>query len=217
MKVVGLPADARRGKNQPMDAVGQQPAVGLRERKKARTRAAIQDAALRLYLEQGYDATTVEQIADAAEVSASTFFRYFPTKAETVLYDRLDPVLLESFVNQPTDLSPLAAIRAAMHDVMSTLDPEASTLEMARWHLIAQVPELRAALGERMGELTDMLASAIAKRAGREPDDLSVRVWTGALIGGIMAAAFAALEKGEDVLDYVDRGISQLDKVGFGV
>jgi transcriptional regulator GlxA family with amidase domain len=53
---------------------------GLRERKKTKTRAAIREHALRLFREQGYEATTVEQIAEAAEVSHSTFFRYFPTK-----------------------------------------------------------------------------------------------------------------------------------------
>ena len=78
---------------------------GLRERKKARTRAAIREHALRLFREQGYDATTVEQIAEAAEVSPSTFFRYFPTKEDVVLQDDMELLWIDALRAQPAGLS----------------------------------------------------------------------------------------------------------------
>src|SRR5574337_1236534 len=96
-----------------------QPAPGLRERKKAKTRAAIQGHALRLFREQGYEATTVEQIAAAAEVSPSTFFRYFSTKEDVVLYDDLDPLLIAAFAAQPAELSPIQAMRGALQRVLA--------------------------------------------------------------------------------------------------
>jgi AcrR family transcriptional regulator len=186
--------------------------LGLRERKKARTRTAIQDAALRLYLEHGYEATTIEQIAEAAEVSPSTFFRYFPTKPETVLYDRYDPILLESFVHQPAELTPLAAIRAAMRDVLDHLDPADLELEQTRWKLVARVPELRAAVTERMIPMAGMLADAVAKRVGREPDDFAIRTWTGAVIGALYASFLTALDDPDgDFLTAIDAGITLLE------
>ena len=93
---------------------------GLRERKKARTRAAIREHALRLFRENGYQRTTVEQIAAAAEVSPSTFFRYFPTKEEVVLQDDMDTRMIEALERQPADLSPLSAVRAAVRDAFAS-------------------------------------------------------------------------------------------------
>src|SRR5437016_6707742 len=100
------------------------PALGLRERKKAKTRAAIQQHALRLFREQGYDATTVEQIAAAAEISPSTFFRYFPTKEDVVLYDAFDPLIFAAFAAQPAALSPIQALRGALRAVFAALSAE---------------------------------------------------------------------------------------------
>src|SRR5262249_58737408 len=90
------------------------PPMGLRERKKARTRAAIRTEAMRLFRERGYAATTVEQIAAAADISPATFFRYYPTKEDVVLQDDLDLLLPEAVDAPPPSLSPVAADRAAL-------------------------------------------------------------------------------------------------------
>src|SRR3954452_6078404 len=90
------------------------PVVGPRERKKARTKAEIQRQALRLFNEQGYAETSVEQIAAAAEVSPSTFFRYYPTKDDVVLADFLDHRTMQLRVSAPAELEPLAALRHAV-------------------------------------------------------------------------------------------------------
>src|SRR5438445_2877811 len=98
-------------------------AGGLRERKKARTRAAIRQEAMRLFREQGWEKTTVEQIAEAAEVSPSTFFRYFPTKEDVVLRDDYDELMVESFRAQPAEMTPLQAVRKALREVFGSLTP----------------------------------------------------------------------------------------------
>ncbi len=186
--------------------------VGLRERKKARTRAAIQDAALRLYLEQGYEATTVEQIAAAAEVSPSTFFRYFPTKADTVLYDRLDPILLDAFLHQPAELAPIAAIRAAIRAVYSQLGAEAIQLEQTRGLLVAREPELRVYYAAKMEEGARMLADVVAERTGRHPADFAIVTFTGAVVGALIGAFMVSLNDPEpDVIAYVDEALAHLE------
>ena len=106
------------------------PAVGLRERKEARTKAAIQQHAMRLFAERGHQATTVEQIAAAAEVSPSTFFRSFPTKEDIPLHDALDPMVLEAFRAQPANLSPIQALRGASpKDYLAVMDAGLAQLE----------------------------------------------------------------------------------------
>src|SRR5215471_12980541 len=99
------------------------PPMGLRERKKARTRAAIRTEAMRLFRERGYSATTIEQIAAAADISPATFFRYYPTKEDVVLQDDLDVLLLDTLDTQPPSLGPMAALRAAVSQAFSMISP----------------------------------------------------------------------------------------------
>jgi AcrR family transcriptional regulator len=167
-----------------MDAASQ---GGLRERKKARTRAAIREHALRLFRSQGYAATTVEQIAAAAEVSPSTFFRYFPTKEDVVLRDDLDERMFEAFEQLPASMSHVAALRTAIREAIATLTPaewaefrEATALGMS-------IPEVRARMMDELTRTIDRGAEALARRTGRSPQDLVVRVYAGAVFGVIMA------------------------------
>ena len=160
---------------------------GLRERKKARTRAAIREHALRLFREQGYQRTTVEQIAAAAEVSSSTFFRYFPTKEDLVLQDDMDTRMLEAFERQPTGLSPVAAIRGAIREVLESYSEADLDVIRQTTTLAMTVPEVRARAMDEFGRTIAVVSEALAKRAGRPADDLAVRTIAGAIIGVIMS------------------------------
>jgi AcrR family transcriptional regulator len=170
------------------------PSVGLRERKKARTRAEIQAHALRLFHQQGYDATTVAQIIEEAEVSESTFFRYFPTKADVVLTDDFDPIIVAAFQRQPMSLTPIQALRAAFHEAFAELTAEEIADQGARMQLVLAVPELRAAMLDQFGQAMTLLASVLAERTGRRADDMAVRTLAGAVIGASMAVLFAMLD-----------------------
>ena len=188
------------------------PETGLRERKKAKTRAAIQTEALRLFHEQGYAATTVEQIAAAAEVSESTFFRYFGTKEDVVLHDRFDPLLFAAFRAQPPDRTPVQALRAAMHAVFAELPPAELEREKLRGQLVLAVPELRARALAQFADTMQATAELIAERVGRSPDDFAVRAFTGAMMGVMLAAVLAASElPAGDYLALMDEGLAQLE------
>jgi AcrR family transcriptional regulator len=162
-------------------------AGGLRELKKARTRASLREHALRLFREQGYQATTVEQIAAAAEVSPSTFFRYFPTKEDVVLQDDMDIRMIEALEQQPPGLGPVAAVRAAVRQVLSSYSAADRDVIRETTRLTMSVPEIRARALDEFARAITGIAEAMAKRSGRAPDDLAVRTVAGAIIGVIMA------------------------------
>ncbi len=196
---------------QPAPPVDARP-PGLRERKKLKTRQSIQDHALRLFREQGYDQTTIEQIAEAAEVSPSTFFRYFPTKDDVVLYDALDPLLIESFRRQPADLTVTQALRRSMHEVFGALTEEQTREQTERGRLVLSVPDLQAAWVSELLRTAHMLTDLVAERLGRDPGDFGIRVYTGAVMGGLLAAVVPAADSpGTDFVAEVDAALDIIE------
>jgi len=172
-----------------------------RARKKAATKHAIQEHALRLFIEKGYDTTTVEEIAAAAGVSHMTFFRYFPRKEEVVEYDEYDPLLEELVAARPVEEPPLTALhralRAGLEHILATDREEL----LIRTRLILRNPALRSRNLLAQDATRDLLARALARRAGLPEPDLAATVQASAALGAIGPAAMAWAES--DDADFV--------------
>ncbi|MGH3757080.1 TetR family transcriptional regulator [Actinophytocola sp.] len=163
---------------------------GLRERKKAKTKIAIQEHAVRMFRTQGYGATTVEQIAEAAEVSPSTVFRYFPTKEALVTTDEVDPVIFAAFEDQPTGVGIAEAWRGALRAAFDRLTDAEMAIQRERMLLILSVPELWAASLGNVTRTLDTMVELSARHVGRAPADPAVRNAVGAMFGVLLLAAF---------------------------
>jgi AcrR family transcriptional regulator len=151
------------------------PPPGLRERKKIKLRRGMQAAALRLFETQGYDRTTVEQIAEAAETSTTTFYRYFPTKEDVVLDNDASP-LFEATVAARAAGEPLTAtIRAAMGAVVTAAEADRD-LTLARMRLVAAVPALEARYAGEERRTINVLTRLLAGRTGRPADDYQLEL-----------------------------------------
>ncbi|WST76009.1 TetR family transcriptional regulator [Streptomyces sp. NBC_01136] len=190
-----------------------EPRMGLRERKKLKTRIAIRDATYRLIREQGYDATTVEQIAEAAEVSASTVFRYFPTKEDIVLTDEDDPFIKAELRARPADESWPDSIRYVMRKAIGLGIGKNLEESRVRTQLMVDVPAVRSRMMESMSVSGRMLCEILAERTGRDPDSLEVRVYAMSFIGGLMETSLYWAENGHqgDLADLVDRALDVLE------
>jgi len=189
------------------------PQLGLRERKKQKTRIAIRDATYRLINEQGYEATTVEQIAEAAEVSPSTVFRYFPTKEDIVLTDEFDPILEQELRSRPADEPWMDSMRLILRRAVAfgtTEEPEVSEL---RTRLMLQVPAVRSRMMESMSITGRMLCQVLAERVGKDPDSLEVRVFAMSLMGGLLETSlyWAEGDHQENFADLIDRTLDVLE------
>lgn len=188
---------------------------GLRERKKQKTRWAIQEHALRLFVEQGYEATTVEQIAEAAEVSPSTFFRYFKTKEDVVSEDRYDELVVQAIEAAPAGLGPLATMRHALKVSMGDLRHGENEQILTRMRLVLSVPALRGRMMSGLFQSTDVFSPPLARRLGREPDDFDVRAFVTACMSAAGMAVFVWYDSDghRDLGELIDRAMAALGEL----
>jgi AcrR family transcriptional regulator len=137
---------------------------GLRERKKLATRLAIHEAGMRLFAERGFAATTIDQIAEAADVSRATVFGYFPTKEEIVFGDASVAIgaLAEGLAARPAGLSTVEAVRGWLGDLSGWIDPDLPL----QLRLSREVPSVGARRLQLRHEIQDVLAGALLDELG---------------------------------------------------
>jgi AcrR family transcriptional regulator len=186
---------------------------GLRERKKQKTRWAIQDHAMRLFAEQGYDATTVDQIAAAAEISPSTFFRYFKTKEDVVVQDEYDAIIEDGLRDLDPAVPPMTAIRMVMGTALRQLDEAAAAQLLQRSRLILATPALRARSMDNLTATISLVSSLIAERTGRPAEDLELRAFAGAVVGAMIGVIeiWTAGNGRVPLADVIDRTLGFLE------
>jgi AcrR family transcriptional regulator len=185
---------------------------GLRERKKLETLHRIQEEALRLFDEQGYDATTIEQIAEAAGVSPSTFYRYFPVKEDVVVQDEYDPLIVEVFERQPSGAPALEVLRSVLAELFEQVTGDDLERIRRRARMILTVPALRARQLANSIATEDLLARLIAERADRSPKDLEVRHFVAVVVASWTVGIIAWTESDDAALaPILDRCMSHLE------
>ena len=197
-------AKSRRSKAKPAPTTV---APGLRERKRQQTRERLTQAAMALFLERGFEATTLDDIAAAADISRRSFFHYFGSKEDVVFawQEESTAALIAAVAARPADESMLAAAENAISAMVRQLKP-GEAIAMAC--LKRDNPALQARDQVKYEKLERALAEALSKRAGHKTQKLQARlaamIATGAMrIGGELWAAEGAHEKPEALVKRV--------------
>jgi AcrR family transcriptional regulator len=189
--------------------------TGLRERKKEKTRRALASAAMRLFAERGYEATTVADIAAAAEVSTRTFFAYFPTKEDVFFagtQERLD-LVRQAFAAHAEALPPLAAMRATLDQIIETASGDLFAPDRsARLRLLIERPELRARGIQLLFTANQVLTEGI-RAAVPGLDPYGAVAAAGATIGALVGVVLHALENNGGVDDVRAALTATLDRL----
>ncbi|WP_341927788.1 TetR family transcriptional regulator [Nocardioides psychrotolerans] len=194
------------------------PPPGLRERRRDAVRRSLEDAALRLFARDGFDATTVEAIAAAAEVSPRTFFRYFATKDEVLNPERRarQARLRDAVVAAPLhDLDDLDVALAALAAVAADLGTDRERLLLQRQAVVTS-PALRGRTYDVLQSWQQTLAAALAARRGAPPDDLAALTAAAAAIGVWQAVVARWLDDrdGTDLGDLLAEAVAGLGRAG---
>lgn len=191
--------------------------VGLRERKKAQTRDALVAAALGLFAERGYDATTIEDIADAADVSPRTFFRYFASKDDVLFSGFPDATteFLELLDARPTDEPVISSLRHAALELSHREldDVDATRLILS---LVTDTKSLADTYLGLLGSIEAMVVEWAARRLGTSTSDLRPRL----LAAAAMAARRAAVDtwlRGDTDADLQELLAEALDRLAVGL
>jgi AcrR family transcriptional regulator len=164
---------------------------GLRERKKQKTRETIIEVALELFVERGYEETTIAEIADAAEVSPRTIFAYFPSKEDILfcdtpeIHERLAAVLRD----RPEGATALDALRDFIAGSLSTASTEAHNVALRRRIVVAGNETLRRNGRARRAPFEQLRAEAIAEDLHAGPGDIRPR-----MVAAALATAFSAIQ-----------------------
>jgi AcrR family transcriptional regulator len=199
------------------------PTTGLRERKKLAAMRRIQEVALDLFDERGFEDVTIEEIAEAAVVSPSSVYRYFGTKEQLVLWDEVDVRLFEAMETELASGPPVEGVRTALSGVLTQFFDREDELAKRKTRYALEEPALRAALLEATDALTKRVAAALARASSRAPDDLEPQVVATTLIGAMMAAArhwnatgyrTSIADEIERALTIVERGLSSAPRSG---
>jgi AcrR family transcriptional regulator len=162
---------------------------GLRERKKQRTRETIASAAHRLFAERGYHATTLPEIADAADVSTRTIFAYFPSKEDILFSDFavMKEALARALAERPEGEEALETVREF---ILSSHAMEKSELDEKISACVMSDETLRSHLRARLSQIEEVIAAAIATDIGAPEDDLRPHV-----VAASLTAAFIVLSE----------------------
>jgi AcrR family transcriptional regulator len=169
----------------------QQPPGSLRERKKDRTRRTLQAEAVRLFATKGFQATTIEEVAAAAEVAPRTFFRYFSSKEEVVFWSEHQPMLAGHVAARPAEEPAAQALRRGLTDGLASFYDQDRDRLLERSKLACRTPALQPRWRQQQADLAAGMAQLLAHRLGVPADDLEVR----AVAAAIAAALFVAIEE----------------------